>query len=168
VLCTQQPVDLAGDVALQATHDLALGLPLGGAPCDVLLGWLMPRHPRHHDAVKRRVGLAITTTVESVAGHLARGRLYGRGTAEHREGGLGAQPARVVAGSDEKCTSRAGADAEGSNELRSCLGDDPVEVLVEASQLGFERLDSPSKSARPTWSRRSYRSGDPDGTEHRS
>src|SRR6266540_5420516 len=90
--------DLAGDVALEAAQDLLLGLALGGAPGEVVAGGLVPAQPDDHDAVQRRVGLAVTTAVQPVADGLARGGIHWRGAAEGGERGLAAQPHGVVAG----------------------------------------------------------------------
>src|SRR6185312_888895 len=49
-LAGEQRIDLAGDVALEAAHDLGLGLALGGAPGDVVPGLLMTAHADQGDA----------------------------------------------------------------------------------------------------------------------
>src|SRR5580693_8072395 len=66
-------VDLAGDVALEAAHDLALGFAFGGAALDVGAGALAVAQAADGDEVKRSVGLAVAAVVEAVAGGLARG-----------------------------------------------------------------------------------------------
>jgi len=48
------------------------------------------------------VGLAVAAPVEAVTDGLARGRLERGDTAEVSEGGLAAEPLRVLAGSDEQ------------------------------------------------------------------
>src|SRR5712692_5356306 len=73
VCLRERGVDLAGDVALQAADDLALGLALAGAPRDVLSGRLVPAHADEDDAVEGGVGLAVAAAVEPVADRLARG-----------------------------------------------------------------------------------------------
>jgi len=61
----------------------------------------MPAQADEDDAVERGVGLAVAAAVEAVADRLARGGWDRGGAAEHREGGLGAKPVRVVAGGDQ-------------------------------------------------------------------
>ena len=72
------PVDLAGDVPLEAPHRLPLGFTLSGAPCHVLLGaWVAPKAvERHH--VQRPVGVAVAARVEAVPEEA------GTGAAPHR------------------------------------------------------------------------------------
>src|SRR6266545_7362986 len=76
---------LPGDVALEAADGLLLGLALLDAACHVVLGRLMPAQPNDHDAVQRRVGLAVAAAVEPMADDLARGGLDRGGAAQHRE-----------------------------------------------------------------------------------
>jgi hypothetical protein len=66
-------VDLAGDVALETAHDLALRFALLGASFGVGSGAPAVGQPADGDEVKRSVGLAITTGVEAMPGGLARG-----------------------------------------------------------------------------------------------
>src|SRR5450755_2068372 len=77
--------DLAGDVALEAAHDLALGLAFGGSALDVCAGAVAVAQPADGDEVKRPVGLAVTAVVEAVTGRLAGGRGDRARAAEHRE-----------------------------------------------------------------------------------
>src|SRR5450755_2853109 len=65
--------DLAGDVALEAAHDFALGLAFGRAALGVCTGALAVAQPADGDQVKRPVGLAVAAVVEAVTGCLARG-----------------------------------------------------------------------------------------------
>jgi len=90
-------VDLSGDVALQAADDLRLGQALGGAPLDVGSGGRMVAHADDHDAVQGGVGLAVTAAVQAVADGRAGGGFGRRRSAEHGEGGLGAEALWVVA-----------------------------------------------------------------------
>ena len=69
----QGVVDLAGDVALEAAHDFALGLAFGGAAFDVGAGALAVAQAADGDQVQRAVGLAVTAVVEAMAGRLAGG-----------------------------------------------------------------------------------------------
>ena len=57
-LC-ERGVDLAGDVAFEAAHDLAFALALAGAAVDVGPGRLVVAHADEDDAVERGVGLAV-------------------------------------------------------------------------------------------------------------
>src|SRR6266516_2637235 len=90
-LC-ERGVDLAGDVAFEAAHDLTFALALAGAAVDVGRGGLLVAHADEDDAVECGVGLAVAAPVEPVAVCLARGGVDRGGAAEHREGGLGAEP----------------------------------------------------------------------------
>ena len=64
----QRVVDLAGDVALEAAHDLALGLAFGGASLRVGAGALAVAQAADGDQVQGSVGLAVAAVVEAVAG----------------------------------------------------------------------------------------------------
>jgi len=69
--CGDQPVDLAGDVALQAAHDLPVGLALGASPGRVSLSGGVAGEADHDDAPQGVVGLSVAAPVEPVAGDLA-------------------------------------------------------------------------------------------------
>ncbi len=56
-------VGLSGDVALEAAHDLALGLALTGAPVGVVAGALAVAQPTDGDQVKRPVGKLLTLRI---------------------------------------------------------------------------------------------------------
>jgi hypothetical protein len=58
-------VDLAGDVALEHSDDLFLGLAFFGAPLDVGAGAQVGAHAGDHDVPQRGVGSAVTAGVES-------------------------------------------------------------------------------------------------------
>ena len=64
-------VDLAGDVALEDAHDLALAAPFEGAPFDVGAGARVRAHASEHDPPQGVVGLPVAAPVEPVTGHLA-------------------------------------------------------------------------------------------------
>ena len=64
-------VDLAGDVALEAAHDLALTLAFAGAACGVGLSALAVAQSADSDEVQRAVGLAVPAGVEAMACDLA-------------------------------------------------------------------------------------------------
>src|SRR5664279_6453101 len=131
----QDVVDLAGDVALEATDDLGLGLALGESAGHVSLGRLVPAQSDHDDAVQGCVGLAITTAVEPVALSLARGCGDGVRSAERGEGGLGPEPVRVVSGGEEEPRRAVGADAE-DLEQRGCGdGGEETNLFLKAFDL---------------------------------
>src|SRR5215208_4284287 len=80
--------DLAGDVALEAPHDLSAGPALGGAAGGVVAGGLVPAQSDEHDPVEGGVGLPVAAAVEPMPDGLAGGRLDRAGTAQRREGGV--------------------------------------------------------------------------------
>src|SRR5665213_2848775 len=82
---TEGVVDLAGEVALEAAHDFALGLAFGGSAFDVSAGSLAVAQATDGDEVKRPVGLAIAAVVEAMAGRFAGGGGNRTSAAEHRE-----------------------------------------------------------------------------------
>src|ERR1700760_2773541 len=55
--CEQVGKDLAGDIELEAAHDLGFGLALGGAAGDVVPGLLVTAHADQGDAPQGTVGL---------------------------------------------------------------------------------------------------------------
>jgi hypothetical protein len=66
-------VELAGDVALEASDDLFLGQAVFGASFHVGAGAEIPAQAAEHDAVERFVGLTVAAAVEAVAVGLAGG-----------------------------------------------------------------------------------------------
>src|SRR6266496_1561519 len=138
-LC-ERGVDLAADVAFEAALDLAFALALAGAAVDVGPGRLVVAHADEDDAVECGVGLAVAAPVEPVAVCLARGGVDRGGAAEHREGGLGAEPFGVVAGGDQERAGGVGADAERLDEPRRGSSGELSQLSVEAGDLGFECL----------------------------
>jgi hypothetical protein len=58
--------------------------------------------------------------------------------AEHREGGLGAEPVGVVAGRHQQRPGRVGADPERLAEVWGGCGGELGELGVEAADLGLE------------------------------
>src|SRR5260370_39083607 len=62
---------LASDVAFQASDDLQLGMPLGGALCHVRLGSRIGPEPSDGDDVQRAVRRSITASIEAMAGRLS-------------------------------------------------------------------------------------------------
>src|SRR5215471_15365306 len=65
------PVELAGDVALEAAADIPDGLPLGGAPGDVGTGPGGAAHPDQRDGVDGAVQRSVAAAVEPVPDDLA-------------------------------------------------------------------------------------------------
>ena len=94
-------VDLAGDVALEAAEDLALGLAFGRAALRVGACALAVAQTADSDQVQGPVGLAVAAVVEAVAGGLAGGRGDWAGAAEGSEGCFAVEAVDVLAGGDE-------------------------------------------------------------------
>src|SRR5207302_982705 len=59
-------VDLAGDVAFEAAHDLSFRECFGSAACDVGSGVGVPTHADHGDHVEGAVGRAVSSGVEAM------------------------------------------------------------------------------------------------------
>jgi hypothetical protein len=85
--------DFAGDIALEASHDLVFGFAFGQASGDVVAGGLVAAHPHDQDDVQGTVGVA----VESVPNGFAAGGFQRADFAEFGEGGVAADPVGVVA-----------------------------------------------------------------------
>src|SRR5829696_876473 len=98
-------------VALEDADDLTGRLALEAATGDVVLGRLVRRHAGDHDAVEGVVGPAVTAAVEAVAPDLARGGFAWSNPTQVGEGGVVAQPFRVVTGDDEQLGGDVEADA---------------------------------------------------------
>lgn len=62
---------LAGDVALQDSHDLGFRFAVGGAPLDVDACARIAAHAGQCNAPEGVVGLAVTAPVQPVAGDFA-------------------------------------------------------------------------------------------------
>ena len=71
------PVELAGDVTLEAAADFAGAQSLGGPARDVGAGAGAVPNAGHGDGVDRAVEGSVATAVEPVAGGLAAGGLDG-------------------------------------------------------------------------------------------
>jgi hypothetical protein len=108
---------LASDVALQAAHDLGLGLALGEASFDVGLGRRVVPHADQRDTPQGAVGLSVTAAVEPVAHDPTRGRFERCDAAEPSERCFAAEPFGVVADGDEERAGGVGADGEQFDEL---------------------------------------------------
>src|SRR4029453_18964312 len=65
-------VDLAGQVALDAAHDLRFGQAFLGPPFDIGAGAGTEPHPDHHGQVQGPVGVAVAAAVQPVPAGLAR------------------------------------------------------------------------------------------------
>jgi hypothetical protein len=85
-------VDLAGDGALEAAHDVELGQALVGPPLDIGPGRWVAAHADQGDAPQGVVGAAVTSPVEAVAVGAGRGRRDRGGTTQMRKGRLRAEP----------------------------------------------------------------------------
>jgi len=111
--------DLADDVSLQATDDVALAEALGGAPGYVLNRGLMEPHADDDGAIDRGVQLPVSAAVDAMAtrGHPG-GRWDGADAGEFRKGGLGADPSGIVADDYEDLGRGIDPDAERLHELR--------------------------------------------------
>jgi hypothetical protein len=79
-------VELAGDLALEASSDAASAESLSGAAGDVVAGAFIVSHPGAGDRVERAVELAVAAAVEPVFVPVARGDLERTHTAEFRHG----------------------------------------------------------------------------------
>jgi hypothetical protein len=65
--------DFAGDVALEASHDLVFGFAFGQAPGEVVAGGLVAAHAHDQDDVQGPIGVAVAAPVESVPNGFAAG-----------------------------------------------------------------------------------------------
>ena len=59
--------DLACHVSFQAADHFQAAEPFASAASHVAAGFVVAAHPGQHDAIQRRVGVAVTTPVESIA-----------------------------------------------------------------------------------------------------
>ena len=127
----------AGEVALEASHGLALGLALGDAPCDVGLGVGVVRHAPEGDGVDCPVEPAVAASVEAVAGGVPRGRGDRAGPGECGERRLGSDPAVVGPGHDEDGRGD-GPDPAPVEEVWRNLADEAVELARVGRCMGPE------------------------------
>ena len=95
-VCCAQPVildkgvvDLSSDESLQATDNVFLRQPLGGAAGDVINGRLVPAHADDHDSIERRVGLPVASAEQPVPVRDSARGWYRTGAAEFRKRGVG-------------------------------------------------------------------------------
>ena len=118
---------MAGDVALQASFDVADGFALGEVTLDVVLCGAVLTHADQHDGVQGAVELSISRPVQSVPGDGARRRLDGCGTAQFGEGSLRTDAAVMGPGGDD-LTGHDRADSQLVEQLRGEPSDQQVEL----------------------------------------
>ena len=63
----QDGVDLTSDISFEATDDLRFCHSFARTTAHILLGWLMVAQAHEDDAIECGVGLAIASSIESVA-----------------------------------------------------------------------------------------------------
>ena len=103
-------VDLAGDVAFQASDDLGFGQAFLGAAFGVGAAAGVVAEPVEHHDVEGVVGVAVAAAVEAVSvGAAAAGRDRGD-AAQVGERGFGGDPVGVVAGAGEELAGDFGPD----------------------------------------------------------
>src|SRR4029453_15373482 len=90
----EESVELAGDVADQASSDLAVGLALSPPSFRVGAGGRVVAQPSQDDHVEGLVELAVPGAVEAHPDGLAAGGGDRGGTSQHGEGGVGWAAAR--------------------------------------------------------------------------
>ena len=67
----QDCVDLAGNVAFEATDDLSLGHSFAGATAHILSRWLVVAEAHENDAIECGIGPTITSSIEPMTVGLA-------------------------------------------------------------------------------------------------
>jgi len=132
---SEQVVDLAGDVTLEAADDLWFGQAFGGAPIGVSACAEVVAQPAEYDDVQGVVGGAVTSAVEPVTvGSAAAG--WDRGhAAQVRERGFGTKPVGVVAGGDEDLPGDLDPDAGQREQPRGGGGHQCSELSVGLDDL---------------------------------
>ena len=116
-------VDLAGDVAFQASDDLGFGESFLGAALGVGAASWVVAEPVEHDDVEGVVGVAVAASVESVSvGAAAAGRDR-RDAAQVGERGFGGDPVGVVAGAGQELAGDLGADTGKGEQVGRHLAD---------------------------------------------
>lgn len=132
--------DFAGDGALEAAEDVFLRLAFGAAAGRVGAGFGVCGQAHDRDLVERGVRGPVAAAVESVTCRFPRGGGQGRGTAEHRESCLGAEPVGVVACGDQQLRGGHSRDTSGLHESRVHCVDELCEVGVVTGDLLIELL----------------------------
>jgi hypothetical protein len=146
---SQEWVDLAGDISLEATDDFAAGPAFGETAFEVGAGGGVPAQPGQHDAIQRGVCLPVAAVVEAHALGLARGRFDRTGAAQGGEGRLTAEPLWVVAGGDQQGGGlNRGGDRAANNALWTIANNRMIhdyrtrEFAQRRRQLGDSRNDT--------------------------
>lgn len=67
----EEPIDVAGDVALEAAGDFAWRESFSGAALDVRLGAFVVALAHDHDGMDGAVGLSVASPVEAVSATLS-------------------------------------------------------------------------------------------------
>ena len=146
-LVLEEAPDFAGDVALETTSDLAVGLALGSTSSDVGLGGFVVAHSGEGNDVEGRVELAVPVAVQAVT-ILTLPRVSGdrSDTAEPGVGRFGSTSSRVRPDNDEHCRGDV-ADAGFGNELGCGVVDELLHRDVVDCDLFVEMLDTSSNDA---------------------
>jgi|SRR5450755_49567 hypothetical protein len=134
-------VDLAGDVAFEAAHDLTLAFAFTHAALGVGVGALAVAQTADRDEVQRSVGLAVAAGVEAVANGFARGRGDWAGATDGSERRFAVEALDVLAGCDEHLSGVAGGDPEQLHGAWGSGRDKSLEVVVERRDFSVERFD---------------------------
>ena len=132
----QGVVDLTGEVALDAAHNLGFGQAFLGPPFDIGTGAGTEPHPDDNGQVQRLVGVAVAAAVQPVPAGLAGAGRDGGDSAQVGEGSLAAQPLGVLAGGNEQLAGMVVADREQLQEPGSGPTDEGGQPLVSQGELG--------------------------------
>lgn len=125
-------VDVACDVALEASHGFSACLAFADSAVDVGARGGVPPESNEDDPPQRHVRVAVAAAVEAVALLLARRCVQWRDAAQRGERCFGMQPFGVVAGRDQQRSSDVGADALLIEQPDGCC------VVHDPLQFGFE------------------------------
>ena len=144
----QGAVDLAGDVTLEAAHDLGFGFALGEAPVHVGDGaWFVLTEAGQHDPPQGVVGVAVAARVEPVAAVALAGHGGDRSDpAELGPGCFGADPGGVVAGRGEQDGGGVEPDAVDVQQRRGGGFHQRFDLGVEQLEFGVEGLGAAGKA----------------------
>ena len=139
-------VDVAGDVAPQASDDLGFGesflgsaLRVGAAPCVVA-------EAVEHDYVEGIAGVAVAASVESVSVHAAAAGRDRCGAAQMGEGGLGGDPVGVIAGARQELAGDLGADTAKREQVGRDVGDQLGDLVIGFADLLAQLLVTSGES----------------------
>src|SRR5215831_9090816 len=131
-------VELACDVALEASDCFGFGLAFGAAALEVAAGCGVVRETGDHDPPQCAVGLAVTGAAEAMSLLFAAGRVERCGAAKSREGSLVMDPVGVLAGGDEQCARGIGPDTETLDHRGGGLGDQWCQQVLKRADLFIE------------------------------